>query len=342
MIAFFSFPVPFACKATVYDAIRQKDFTTVTDLYEKSGCHKVKELTGYFSYAFYRENNLALAHQLATNIPLSEKEDFLWHRALVSFEFGDFKDAKNVACGLHMAKARSLCSILSQLVKHLDEFQKVSGKRMVLYYHQAISADDARVMLQAMERRVIYFQDFIKGPPASMLTVWVMPDSLFDEILQTPQAEAMSLNNHLFLQHPRDLGRARTLSATMNHELVHALLYAKFRAAIPIWFNEGLAQVLSGEEITDELRQAELKARRLSESYPFQILGRPWKDKDLDLKLAYAQSRLAVEHLIDVYGFYPINQYLKLLKHSDDPEQAFASVFGMDYRKLRLEISDEL
>lgn len=302
-------------------------------IYHRGRCGEVGALKGYYAYAFYKLGDLHRAFSLSEQIGSQAPRGLRFYQALVAFDTRHYSKGAESACALSGRTAVHFCELSRKLSRLAKTFHKETG--LPMFYYSDISREDAEDLQRAMEGAIREEASLLHLlVPLSSITAWVMPDALFDQVLREKQAEAMSLNSHIFLRHPRDQRRAYTLSATIRHELVHAILYASLHAEIPTWLNEGLAQVISSEGYPESAKAALKKARQKGELYSLAQLGKPWEEQKLNLQLAYAESREVVRYLVEKWGYVQLQQYLELLRSASDSQAAFMAVFGMDFSTL--------
>lgn len=119
--------------------------------------------------------------------------------------------------------------------------------------------------------------------------------------------------------------RIENLIKTLNHEIAHSFLDEQINnQKVPLWFEEGLAQVISGEEedfltffLLNLTGGAPLKD--LENSFPSSIIGK---------RLAYTKSRLMVLKIVDKVGWDGIYVFLFNLNKGIPFEKAFFYNFG--------------
>jgi hypothetical protein len=96
--------------------------------------------------------------------------------------------------------------------------------------------------------------------------------------------------------------RATDVSGVLRHELVHLLLPQRIGGArVPLWFEEGLAQVLGGR-INRADRDLVPTAAATGRLIPLADLARRFPEEGSRAALAYAQGESAATWLIETYG----------------------------------------
>ena len=118
------------------------------------------------------------------------------------------------------------------------------------------------------------------------------------------------------------------LLALIRHEWVHLIVDLLTRQQCPVWFNEGLAQILARPLMTFErarLRQAYHKRELLRFDELQQQFGNMPPDRR---RLAYLQSTGVMEYLIHQKGFPRICAFLRRIGDGVAPAVAFQQIFG--------------
>ena len=131
-----------------------------------------------------------------------------------------------------------------------------------------------------------------------------------------------------------------SFSKTIKHEYLHAVLDRLTRGSCPGWIEEGLAQLMEGEQ-SEELTQYFYSWVRTKGLLPLSRLQHGFTELGNDMApVAYAQSKYAVSLLIEKYGYKAMRRYLDLLGRGFEPRAAFEKAFGVDefyFQELMLE-----
>ena len=118
------------------------------------------------------------------------------------------------------------------------------------------------------------------------------------------------------------------LLALIRHEWVHLLVDLLTHEQCPVWFNEGLAQILARPLMKFErtrLQQAHYKRQLLCFNELQQQFGNMSPDRR---RLAYLQSTGFMEYLIHQNGFSRIWDFLRCIGNGVATEAAFQQIFG--------------
>ena len=200
-----------------------------------------------------------------------------------------------------------------------------------IHYHQA---DDANVqqILEAVnfsyprisENLGLKFTGevdiYLSSQPAEFgeLTDWKLP--------KWAQGVALTSKKTIVLKSPRYSGSTHDLSKAAVHEFVHILL-ANEVGWVPLWLNEGLAVMLSGEGYFNDrpLTSASITGRFI----PFRDLERVLKFNWADAQLAYQQSLSATRYLVSEFGWEAMRSLLWGLQSGQKYDKAFMDATGL-------------
>lgn len=140
------------------------------------------------------------------------------------------------------------------------------------------------------------------------------------------QGVAMPKRKMVVLKSPRWSGTQVDLGRAAVHEFVHILIEEDV-GEIPLWLNEGLAVMLSGEIYFDEhaLSGAALTGRFI----PFDEIESVMKFNGLKAGLAYQQSLSAVRYLVLEFGWGGVRKIISGLREGESFEDAFMDATGL-------------
>lgn len=113
---------------------------------------------------------------------------------------------------------------------------------------------------------------------------------------------------------------------TLRHELAHVAL-GQVGSGWPRWFQEGLAQHLTGERYSLTHYTALFRAVTQERVFFFEHLTEAWPDLPADVEVAYAQSAAFVAHLAHNYGPQAMGQLLDLVAAGKGFDEAFGIAF---------------
>lgn len=132
------------------------------------------------------------------------------------------------------------------------------------------------------------------------------------------------------------------LHRSVKHEYSHAVFSALSGGSIPGWLDEGLAQWLEGEE-NPALRNTLRVYLNRADPVPLKLLqGGFTKLTPKMVPAAYAQSLLAAQALLKVYGVEKISVFLGLLRNQVSKDYAFETSFGLSEREFEERLGSTL
>lgn len=118
---------------------------------------------------------------------------------------------------------------------------------------------------------------------------------------------------------------------TIRHELAHVAL-GRLAPGWPRWFQEGLAQHLSGERSAVSRYTAMFRAVRQDRVFEFEDLAQGWPQHPSDVEIAYAQSEAFVAFLLDRHGTDALGKLITELHGGANFDLAFARAFQTTVR----------
>ncbi len=157
--------------------------------------------------------------------------------------------------------------------------------------------------------------------------MWLTPGSVPD----WAGGVAIPTEGRIVVKTPLFFDQNVPLSILTAHELAHILIDAASGGhGMPRWFNEGFAQVLSGESrigYSSRLARAALADR---------LMGLPRVDGVLgfsvaEAELAYAESHAAAQSLLDRYGWEVVRNMLFMVGSGSQFDRAFLESSGTEY-----------
>jgi len=150
------------------------------------------------------------------------------------------------------------------------------------------------------------------------LTEWKLP--------VWSQGVAFTDKKMVVLKSPRYSGSQIDLSKAAVHEFIHILI-ANEVGRIPLWLNEGLAVMLSGEGYFDDrsLTQASFTGKFIS----LKEMERVLNFSPGEAQLAYQQALAITRYFAAQFGWEAVQKFLWGVKAGDDWEHAFMQATGL-------------
>jgi hypothetical protein len=178
--------------------------------------------------------------------------------------------------------------------------------------------------------------------PREIIAVILYPNELFQDVTQAPHW-AGALNDGKIRVPIKGVNRVdRQFERILKHELIHSFVRLKTGSNCPVWLNEGLAQLLSGDSAkayTSALRQlAEIGQLPLLAQLEGAFVSMPPQA----MLIAYHESLLAVEFLNQTYGMETLLRILAESANNASFESVLKTVLRKDYAELQKEFHQYL
>lgn len=130
------------------------------------------------------------------------------------------------------------------------------------------------------------------------------------------------------------------LIRSIRHEYTHAVIHTLSRGRCPGWFDEGLAQLLEGEE-NPALKPAVMRWLGSNPPVPFSLLQGGFTKLPEDMVApAYGQSLYATRFLSNRFGFSAIRAYLSKLSLGYSSPEAFEYAFEIRETDFERKLGD--
>jgi tetratricopeptide (TPR) repeat protein len=177
----------------------------------------------------------------------------------------------------------------------------------------------------------------------SEFTVILYSKEDFANILDVPTWAAAIYDGKIRIPFQYASLNIEELESIIRHELTHALLHRISGNNVPTWLHEGIAQYKDGVDdsaVRDVLREAVINNTLI----PISNLKKGFVNlKDVaSVKVAYAESLVFVEYLINNYGFYTILDILNNFNNFPSLDELLTSIYGLDLSQLESEWIEEL
>jgi hypothetical protein len=135
--------------------------------------------------------------------------------------------------------------------------------------------------------------------PEQVITVVLYTQQQFRDITRSPDWAAALYDGRIRVPMRGALQKIDELERVLSHEFTHALVRTIAPSGVPTWLNEGLAVLFEPEG----QQWAEKQLARTSERVDHGKLGNGFGSfSGREARLAYAQSAVAVQKLIDLVG----------------------------------------
>ena len=222
-------------------------------------------------------------------------------------------------------------------------FQQAASPNFVLSWEGSeVSRSFSREILETLERQYRELEISLDYSPWDSIAVILYAKQQFADITQSP-SWAGAINDGKIRVPVQGLSSMTPrLAEVLKHETVHSFVHRIAEGRAPIWLNEGLAQMESGESMA-QVGPALARLYSQSRQVPMARLEGSFQRLDSSsAALAYAESHAAVEMLRDRYGAYQLPELLRSLGRGRTMEQALREVLRMTYDDLESELAQSL
>jgi len=203
----------------------------------------------------------------------------------------------------------------------------------------SISESFRASLLDTLEQQFRDLESELDYDPRDPIVVTLYPAQDFKDITRAP-GWAGAVNDGKIRVPVRGLSSLTPqLARVLKHEMTHSFVHGQTQGHCPTWFNEGLAQVESGE--VPSLPGAGLtvlygESRQIPLS---QLEGSFMQLNSTLASIAYAESQATVAMIRAQYGAYQLPQLLKLLGEGKSMAEALQRALGIDYPELETELA---
>jgi tetratricopeptide (TPR) repeat protein len=224
-----------------------------------------------------------------------------------------------------------------------SSFQQAESGNFVLSWEGSeVSRSFSREILETLERQFRELQVSLDYTPREPIAVILYTTQQFADVTQSP-GWAGAINDGKVRVPVQGLtSMTPGLAQVLKHEMVHSFVHRIAEGRCPTWFNEGLAQMESGDDLG---QYGPALAKLYSESRQVPIVKLEGSFQGLTSSgaaLAYAESHAAVEMLRDRHGAYQLPGLLRSLGSGRTMEQALREVLRMSYQDLETELAQYL
>jgi LPXTG-motif cell wall-anchored protein len=199
---------------------------------------------------------------------------------------------------------------------------RVSSRHADLFLSTSLYADAIDSVITRTRAQLI---DLLGDSLSYRPKVWLVSDAdQFDSLLggafpDWGAAAAMPGRGLIVLRSPEQYSLARPLSELLAHEYAHLVVDHRCGGkAVPRWFQEGIAQMVSSEwDYWDNLVATRISVfNQFIGLYEIDLVNRFAEPK---AQVAYAQSYMAVRYLYEAYGRGAVGVFLDRLRSGYDP-----------------------
>lgn len=190
------------------------------------------------------------------------------------------------------------------------------------------SDSQIRLLCQIISTSIDQIRTLLSEKIRNKINLLIVPRSYF-LILEAPSwANALTVDGRIFLSN--DLELNEETRKAIHHEVMHAYIYEIAKDKVPAWIEEGLSQMVSGQELIIESKSLSSWKRPhlkdLQKDFHYLSLE--------DAELAYSISHKAVKRLVKDQGFKSFGDYLREISNGKNHEEAFFNAFNKSESEL--------
>jgi hypothetical protein len=183
---------------------------------------------------------------------------------------------------------------------------KLFGLRVLLRYDATfVPVETARQMVSALDAELLRISDTLGCTAEERLIAIVQSREAYHKSTDAAEWNGGQFDGRIRVPVAGGQGMDAALTRIFAHETTHACL--SMMGHWPAWFQEGLAQKLSGDALTPALRAKLEKMAKDNKLPRLENLRQDWSRLDTDHAVAaYALSLAAVEMFYESYAAYGI------------------------------------
>lgn len=213
-----------------------------------------------------------------------------------------------------------------------NRFGKRYGNHFTVLFEGPAEAELAERAVAMLEEAYVRIGTSLYTYPPDVITVVLYTREQFRDVTQSPDWAGGSFDGRIRVPVMGALQNLREFERVLAHEFTHALIRSVAPRGVPFWFNEGLAVNFEKSDLSKESAIVAAAAATL----PFEKLETSFAGLDAkQATLAYAQSAVAVQSLIERGGGSAIANILADLGNHVPFAQAFERHFLMSYAEFQ-------
>lgn len=215
------------------------------------------------------------------------------------------------------------------------DWRTVQNESVIVHWYRGNVAFGNEMLNVADESLSRIAADLGVDAPADV-EMWVYPSSqaVRDAILNVPEwTGGVAFPEYGIVVMGVDEGELDWARQIVPHELAHLVVGGRIfncrGVSLPTWLNEGLARY--AEETISELALNEIDAALAAERVPtLRSLSNGFSAYSNAASLAYTQSYLVVDYLIETFGAEQMDSLLTLVRDGRFVDDALIEVYGFD------------
>ena len=234
----------------------------------------------------------------------------------------------------HAPTETLLASRLEAWRRELDlhgRFSQKYGEHFTVLFEGTREETVAKRAIELLEAAYWRIGTAFGAYPNGIVIVVLYTNEQFRDVTQSPRWAAAAFDGRIRVPMRGALENTRQLERVLAHEFTHALVYSIAPRGVPQWLNEGLAQVFEPGQ-NNAAREVVARHMESADAFPLSRLEQSFESLDQDqARLAYAQSAVAAQALIDQAGMTGILNLLSYIGDGVPFAQAFERAAFVSY-----------
>ncbi len=210
------------------------------------------------------------------------------------------------------------------------EMEKEYGGHFVITFEGDENQYLGSEVLDVLEDAYNWIGSQLDHYPEQRVTVILYSRRQFSELTNSPEWAGGLYDGKIRLP----VGGISTVGAQVQgllyHEYMHVVVRDIAGLKVPVWLNEGLAE-MAERSVHSQPLQVLPDAKQQNMLIPLETLARSFRNlRGTQVSLAYEQSYDLVRFLIDRYGWYNVRELLFALRDNKTFFEAIDAVLGID------------
>ncbi len=241
--------------------------------------------------------------------------------AFDSLESALLYDPEHHAAGMMLEKVRRELAVEGGMDKEY-------GGHFVITFDGQENDELGAEVLEALEEAYNWIGSQLDHYPDQRVTVILYSRQQFRDVTNSPEWSGGLYDGKIRLPVGGISAVSKQVRALLYHEFMHVVLRDIAGNRLPVWLNEGLAEVAEAQ-IVPPAQSLLSSGQGKDKLFPFNSLEGPFQRfSGMQVMLAYEQSYLMVNYLIEQYGWHQLRDLVFSLSEGRSISQAIDAVFG--------------
>ena len=240
--------------------------------------------------------------------------------------------------GARGAEFESLKSVVVAEQDAESDFGGVASAHFTLSFEEGKDDAAARLIVSHLEDAYLTVGHKLGNYPKHKIPVVLYAAREFQRVTHSPEWAGALYDGRIKVPVRGLQGESAEIARTMRHEYAHALINSVSGGRCPVWLNEGAA--MWAED--DRNGEREEWALGLVQLHPPMRLAQLEKSfgrmSELQAAAAYAQSYLAVQHLVARYGEVRLQRLLAAFATTTSTDEAFRQALSVELASFEDEL----